>query len=186
MSLRTYVRASVALFLIVAAAPHPVLLPVRSAAEAQAVAQPNAQVALPQVYLDTTYTPLSGNTIAVPAGGDFQAALNSANPGDTIQLAAGASYTGPFTLPNKAGAGWIYIQSSALSSLPVPGNRISPALAGLMPKILASGSAAIQTASGAHQYRFIGIEFAPTPGLVSGPQYSLVHFGRGETSAQAP
>src|SRR5437588_590411 len=128
MSLRTCVRASVALFLIVAAAPRPVLLPVRSAAEAQAVAQPNAQVALPQVYLDTTYTPLSGNTIAVPAGGDFQAALNNANPGDTIQLAAGASYTGPFILPNKAGAGWIDIESSALSSLPAPGNGVSPSL----------------------------------------------------------
>src|SRR5437588_11795509 len=187
MSLRTYVRASVAcFFLLVTAASTPVLLPMRLAAEAQSVIQSLPQAALPQVYLDTTYSPSLGNTIAVPAGGDFQAALNSANPGDTIQLAAGASYTGPFTLPNKAGAGWIYIQSSALSSLPVPGNRISPALAGLMPKILASGSAAIQTASGAHQYRFIGIEFAPTPGLVSGPQYSPVHLGSGETSAPAP
>src|SRR5437588_12979175 len=135
MSLRTCVRASVALFLIVAAAPRPVLLPVRSAAEAQAVAQPNAQVALPQVYLDATYTPLSGNTIAVPAGGDFQAALNNANPGDTIQLAAGASYTGPFTLRNKSGAGWIYIVSSALSTLPAPGTRVSPAQASAMPKL---------------------------------------------------
>ena len=182
MSLRTCVRASVALFLIVAAAPRPVLLPVRSAAEAQAVAQPNAQVALPQVYLDTTYTPLSGNTIAVPAGGDFQAALNNANPGDTIQLAAGASYTGPFILPNKAGAGWIYIESSALSSLPAPGNRVSPSLAGLMPKILAPGSAAIQTVSGAHQYRFIGIEFAPAPGQYSALQLTLIDLGNGETS----
>ena len=149
MSLRVYVRTSVAcFFLLVTAALIPVGLPMRLTAEAQGVVQALPQVALPQVYLDTTFKPPSGNTIAVPAGGDFQAALDNANPGDTIQLAAGASYIGPFTLPNKAGAGWIYIESSALSSLPAPGNRVSPSLAGLMPKILASGSAAIQTVSG--------------------------------------
>src|SRR6266513_2688230 len=186
MSLRVYVRTSVAcFFLLVTAALIPVGLPMRLTAEAQGVVQALPQVALPQVYLDTTFTPPSGNTIAVPAGGDFQAALDNANPGDTIQLAAGASYIGPFTLPNKAGAGWIYIESSALSSLPAPGNRVSPSLAGLMPKILASGSAAIQTVSGAHQYRFVGIEFAPTPGLVSAPQFSMVHLGSGETDVQA-
>src|SRR6266480_1024128 len=184
MPLRTYVRASIACFLVlVTAAPLPRLLPARFVAEAQ-VAQSLPQVALPQVYLDTTYSRPSGSTIPVPAGGDFQAALNKANPGDTIQLAAGASYIGPFTLPNKAGAGWIYIESSALPRLPAPGNRVSPSLAGLMPKILASGSAAIQTVSGAHHYRFIGIEFAPTPGPVGAPQFSLVYLGGGETSVQ--
>ncbi|PYR26786.1 MAG: hypothetical protein DMF98_07940, partial [Acidobacteria bacterium] len=39
--------------------------------------------------LNTAYTAPTGATITVPAGGDFQAALNSAQPGDQILLAAG-------------------------------------------------------------------------------------------------
>ena len=41
---------------------------------------------LPRVFIDTTLVSPSGNTIAVPAGGDFQAALNTAQPGDVIKL----------------------------------------------------------------------------------------------------
>ena len=128
---------------IAAAAAISALLPARPAAQAQPVLP-----AQPHVFLDTTYTPPTGQIIAVPAGGDVQAALNSANPGDTITLAAGATYAGPFTLPAKSGSGWIYVESSALSSLPAPGNRASPTQAGLMPKVLAPGSPAIQTISG--------------------------------------
>jgi len=63
---------------------------------------------LPQSYIDTVYSEPSGSTITVNAGGDFQAALNSAHLGDIIALQAGASFTGPFTLPNKtSGTGWI-------------------------------------------------------------------------------
>ena len=35
-------------------------------------------------------------TIAVPAGGDFQAALGAAQPGDVITLEPNATYTGNF------------------------------------------------------------------------------------------
>ena len=56
-------------------------------------------------------------TIVVPSGGDLMAAINAAQPGDTIVLQAGATYTGPFTLPNKAGAAFITIQSSRVSEL---------------------------------------------------------------------
>ena len=132
--------------------------------------------ALPQALLDTTYAPPSGRTLAVPAGGDLQAALNSARPGDVIQLAAGAAYTGPFTLPAKSGTGWIVITSSA-TTLPPPGTRVAPGNASLMPKILGpQGSPAILTASGAHHYRFVGIEFAPVPRAV---QHDLVYLGSG-------
>jgi len=41
-------------------------------------------------------------TIAVPSGGDLQAALNAAQPGDVITLEPDATYTGNFILPNKA------------------------------------------------------------------------------------
>ena len=39
-------------------------------------------------------------TLVVPGGGDLQAAINVAAPGDTIVLEAGATYRGPF-LPNE-------------------------------------------------------------------------------------
>ena len=93
--------------------------------------------ALPQVYIDTTYSPPTGNTITVNAGDDLQVALNSAQLGDTIVLQAGATWTGHYTLPNKtSGSGWIYIQSSAYSSLPAPDHRVFPSDAGNMPKIV--------------------------------------------------
>src|SRR5207249_11187648 len=69
---------------------------------------------LPQVFLDTTYASPTGAVINVGAGGDLQAALNVSQPGGTIILQAGATYTGDFTLPANAGPGWIYVQSSAL------------------------------------------------------------------------
>src|SRR5262245_60352643 len=84
--------------------------------------------ARPQALVDTTYVPPTGRVIAVPAGGDFQAALNDARSGDAIALEAGATYTGNFTLPNKSGADWITIRTSAPDSrLPPEGARISPA-----------------------------------------------------------
>ena len=76
---------------------------------------------------DTTYAAPTGATINVSSGGDLQAALNSAQLGGTIVLEAGATFTGPFTLPNKTtGSGWIYVVSSNLASLPAPGHRVGP------------------------------------------------------------
>src|SRR5437667_9188178 len=86
----------------------------------------NAQTlpALPQSYVDSSYPVLTGSTIPVSAGGDFQAALNSAQPGDTIVLAAGATFVGPFTLPVKSGSGWIIVRTNAPgSSCPPQGKR---------------------------------------------------------------
>lgn len=120
--------------------------------------------ALPQTTIDTTYSPPVGSTVTVNAGGDFQAALNNANLGDTIVLQAGATFTGPFTLPNKtSGSGWIYVTSSNYSSLPAPGNRADPTDAVNMPKIAAKAGngRAIVTEKNAHHYRFVGIEIAP-------------------------
>src|SRR2546427_5149361 len=56
---------------------------------------------------------LSANTIDVPPGADLQAALDQAQPGDTIRLAAGSVYTGAFTLPLKSGSGYITVRTSA-------------------------------------------------------------------------
>src|SRR4029077_1793863 len=108
--------------------------------------------ALPQTYVNTTYPVQTGSIIPVSAGGDFQAALNAAQPGDTISLAAGATFVGSFTLPVKSGSGWILVRTSAPdSSLPLQGNRMTPAYAAQLPKIVAPSTApAVLTTAGAH------------------------------------
>ncbi|HEX9244928.1 MAG TPA: right-handed parallel beta-helix repeat-containing protein [bacterium] len=145
-----------------------------------------ARPELPRAHVDTTYAPPSGRTIAVPAAGDVQAALDSARPGDVITLAAGAKFTGPFVLPNKSGAGWITVRTAAPdSALPPPGTRIDPSYAPVMPKIVAPagpGGRAIQTESGAHHFRFVGIEFRPSPGAFV---VTLIRLGADETAVTA-
>src|SRR6516164_274543 len=68
----------------------------------------------PRVLVDTNYRHPSGATFFVGEGGDLQATLNSAEPGDTIVLQAGATFIGNFTLPAKTNPDklWIYIESS--------------------------------------------------------------------------
>ena len=145
---------------------------------------------LPRVVLDTTYASPGGRQTSVPAGGDLQAALNAAQPGDTIILQAGATYTGNFTLPVKSGTAWIYVQSSALSSLPAPGTRVAPAQSSLMPKIVSPNTApAISTAAGAHNFRFAGIEITTTWASTNGTNYVLVQLeapGGNTTLSQVP
>jgi len=128
--------------------------------------------------LNTAYSAPTGATITVPAGGDFQAALNAAQPGDQILLAAGATYTGPFTLPVKAGNSWILIRSStADANLPAEGQRMKPSYAAVLPKIVSPDAGpAIQTAPGAHHYRFLGVEITTTATSLN---YGLVSFGDG-------
>ena len=121
---------------------------------------------LPLMF-DATYSAPTGNTIIVNAGGNLQTAINNAVLGDTIVLQAGATFTGPFTLPNKtSGSGWIYIRSSDYASLPPPGSRVSPFHAASMPKIVVSDQVgpAITTATQAHNFRFVGIEVKAVTG----------------------
>jgi hypothetical protein len=73
------------------------------------------------------------NTITVAPGGNLQAALNSAKAGDVIQISAGATFTGHFTLPSNPGPGWITIQSTAMGSLPPAGTRVNPSMANPCP-----------------------------------------------------
>src|SRR5262249_26656578 len=138
-----------------------------------------AQPERPRTYVDTTDVRPTGRTIAVPAGGNFQSALDVAQPGDVITLEAGATYRGPFTLPKKAGTGWIIVRTSAPdSSLPSLGTRVTPVYAHVMPKVVvgAGVGGAIQTAPGAHHFRFIGIEVGPASGTFVS---NLVELGSG-------
>jgi len=143
--------------------------PALAAAEV-AIAAPQAagvpgqeRPALPRVTLDTTAVSPSGRVIAVPAGGNLQAALNDAQPGDVIDLPARAAFVGNFTLPNKSGAAWITVRSSLYARLPPPGSRVSPGDAVSMPKLVSPNSVpALSTAPRAHHYRLIGIEITTT------------------------
>src|SRR5882724_2654108 len=144
----------------------------------------------PRVFLDTTYVAPTGRQTSVSAGGDLQGALNAAQPGDAIILQAGATYTGNFTLPVTSGSGWVYVQTSALSSLPAAGTRVGPGQASLMPKIVSPNTApALSTAAGAHHFRFVGVEITTTWASTSATNYGLVALEapNGNTAlAQAP
>ncbi|MGE5357876.1 MAG: Ig-like domain-containing protein [Bacteroidales bacterium] len=106
--------------------------------------------------------------IRVPAGGDLQQALNAALPGDTIVLAAGATYTGNFTLPAKNGTAYITIRTDAPdSTLPAAGQRITPDYAAQLPKLQApagaGGTPPLATAPYASYYVIQFVEFLPNP-----------------------
>ena len=128
-----------------------------SSAPARAGSQPSAQ--LPRVFLDTTYVPPGGRVIDVPAGGDLQNALDQAAPGDQVVLEAGATFSGNFVLPEKKGAGLIVVRTSNLQALS-EGVRVGPSDAADLARIVTPDEeGAVVTAPGAHEWRFIGIEF---------------------------
>jgi hypothetical protein len=107
----------------------------------------------------------TGGTITVPAGGNLQAAIDSAVPGDTILLAPGATYHGGFTLPVKSGESYITIRSAAPDSvLPADGVRIGPQYAPQLAKVEGGtgGSPAFATAPGAHHWRLQFLELVST------------------------
>jgi hypothetical protein len=125
----------------------------------------------------------NGRTIAVPPGGDVQAAVDGAKPGDTIVLAAGATYRGPITLPVKASEGWIVIRSSAADELAV-GRRVGPNDAPRMARVIAprAGEPAVRTAPGAHHFKLVGLELTVTPGIYS---QGVVLLGTGDETSES-
>ncbi|HEV2830284.1 MAG TPA: right-handed parallel beta-helix repeat-containing protein [Pyrinomonadaceae bacterium] len=129
----------------------------------------------------------TSRTLRLKAGHNLQRALDASQPGDTIVLEAGATYVGPFTLPNKSGSSYITIQSSGLTLLPADGQRVTPANASAMPKLVSpgSGSPVLQTASAAHHFRFVGIEVMPRDAAAF--VYDLIVLGTGtQTLAEVP
>jgi len=151
---------------------------------------------LPRVHFQSALanTPAPGNTVTVSAGGSFQSALNNASCGDTIQLQAGATFAGSFTLPAKNcdDSNWIIIRSSAPdASLPAEGTRITPCYAGVaslpgrpalncastrkvMATLMAENAVGpITLAAGANHYRIgPGLEITRSTG--TGINYGLI------------
>lgn len=106
----------------------------------------------------------SAATITVSAGGDLQAAINAAQPGDTILLQAGAVFTGNYTLPVKGGTSYITIRSSAPdSALPPAGTRITPAYSASLAKVRSTQAGpAFATAGPATYWRLMFLEILPS------------------------
>src|SRR5262249_28352541 len=128
----------------------------------------------------TAYEQPAGKTIPVRAGENLQSALNIAAPGDTITLEQGAVFKGPFVLPKKSGSAWIVVRSAA-AGLPPSGTRVTRQHSAHMPKIVTvSPEPALRTASGAHHFRFIGIEFAVAASGIE--NYGVIWFGSKESA----
>ncbi|MGA7851487.1 MAG: putative Ig domain-containing protein [Terriglobales bacterium] len=145
-----------------------------------------AQLPIATVPSSVADTPAPGSVINVNAGGNLQTALNNAQCGDTIQLQAGATFTGKFIVPaNGCDINhWIIIRTSSPdSALPAEGQRATPCYAGVaslvgrpqygcsnptnvMAKVQNSskGDGPFQFAAGANFYRFIGLEVSRPAG----------------------
>jgi hypothetical protein len=105
--------------------------------------------------------PLAAETIAVPAGGDLQQAINRARPGDTLMLAAGATYSGNFVLPAREGNLYVTIRTAGQEqTLPRVGQRILPAHSERLARLRSpNDEPALRTAAGAHHWRIQLLEF---------------------------
>jgi uncharacterized protein YjdB len=136
--------------------------------------------ALPTL-LNFSYPSVTGKSWVVKAGDNLQTVLNSAARGDEIVIDAGATFSGNFTLPAKAGTaanGWILIRSSKSAQLPPQGTRVTPTSASLMPKIITPNTMpALKTAAGTSGWWISGVEFSLVQ--MTAINYGLVAFGDG-------
>lgn len=154
--------------------------------------------ALPTSYVTRTYSlPVGGTTwTATSSGSSAGTGTNNATgcghlyafancvAGDVIVLTKTVIYT-PVQLRNLAGSTYVYVISDTMASLPAAGTRVAPADAANMPIIEGvNATGAIYTATGAHHYRFCGIEIRNKS---TDQVYSTIQVGNGETSdATAP
>ena len=146
----------------------------------QLAAAAAAPPALPARSVSPLPQASSGRVIQVRAGGDLQAALNSARGSDTIVLEAGAQWIGNFTLPPRSDGAWVTIRSSADgTTLPPHGQRVSPANATAMPKIFTpNANPALSARDGVNGWRMIGLELGVVPSWQS-VVYQLLLIGWG-------
>lgn len=147
-----------------------------------------ARLPIATVATSMTDTPAQGSVITVDAGGDLQAALDSAQCGDIIKLQAGATFTGTFRFPalHCDSQHWVIVRTSAPdSALPPEGNRVTPCYAGVASLVgrpqfsCANPTSALARLvarsvvgpvifqSGANHYRLMGLEIVRMKGSKS-------------------
>jgi len=137
--------------------------------------------ALPQSTPSVGGMPSVSREVRVPAGGDLQGALDSAQPGDAILLAPGGTYVGNFYLRARGGGtscgAWITVRTDG--SLPPAGQRVNPSSAGGFAKLMTPNSMpALQTDPRANCYRVTGLEIT-LPSSLTVYNYGLVSLGDG-------
>ena len=121
---------------------------------------------------------VGGGRVLLGKNDDLQEAINRALPGDTLVLEAGAVFIGPFILPRKTGNTYITIQTSRAAELR-ENVRVTAAQAPLFARLQNGvGEPAVKTESGAHHYKFIGIEFSPNQSQLA--VRDIVRFGEGK------
>jgi hypothetical protein len=118
-------------------------------------------------------------TITVPAGGDLQAVIDRARPGDVIVLPAGATFVGNFILPATTGSSYITIRSDVDPAQFPATRRVTPDQARLMAVIRSPNtSPALATASEAHHWRLQWLAFEANAGGVG----DIITLGDGSTA----
>jgi hypothetical protein len=105
-----------------------------------------------------TATAAPAATLTVSAGGNLQAALDAAQPGDVIELEPGAVFVGQFRLPAKAGV--VTLRSAG----PLPERRVTPADAALLATIVSPGGYMAIDGYDTANWVISGVRFEPNPG----------------------
>jgi hypothetical protein len=126
----------------------------------------------------------ASQTVIIGAGGDLQAALDAALPGDTIDLLAGAAFPGNFRLPAKTSdrTEFITLRSSALAKL-LTGVRVTPLSADRMPRLVTMNSGpALVAEQGSHNWRVQGLEVTTGPGVYA---YDVILIGSVDATSAA-
>lgn len=139
---------------------------------------PPVGVALPS-YTPTAARPPTSNTartIRVAAGGNLQAAIDTARRGDVILLAPGATYAGNYVCKAKPGTGWVTIRTDGAS--PVLGVRATPADAPAMARVFSGNSApAFECGQGVRGYRFEALNVECSNAGPPAINYNCIAFG---------
>jgi uncharacterized protein YjdB len=137
---------------------------------------------LPQALPSTTVGAPT-RVVRLAAGADLQSALNAAQPGDEIRLAAGATWTGNFVIPATSACSvsqWITVRSDVSDTqLPASGARMPPTAATGLAKIVTNNAtAALRTNGPTCGWRFLGLEIVSTndPTVLN---YGIVKLGDG-------
>ena len=97
-------------------------------------------------------------TYTVNAGGNLQAALDAAQPGDQIVLQAGARFVGSFRLPAKPAGPVITIRSSVT----LPDRRVTPGDVALLPTLASPTVEPAVRGTGVANWRLDGLRFEST------------------------
>jgi hypothetical protein len=150
-----------------------------------------AQLPIATVASSMADSPAPGSVIKLGAGGDLKTALSNLQCGDTLELQAGATFSGVFTFPAPQcdNDHWIIVRTSSPdSALPAEGQRVTPCYAGVaslpgrpqytcsnptnvLAKLMVSGLAdgPVIFEAGANHYRLIGLEITRPVGIKASP-----------------